>query len=141
VLGKPVIISILPNVESNTKRLDQTLRSQHICKYLASQPIPSPYYHHVVRLSRNSNHRRSIRCFASSIWCLPAIRHHRSIQSDRLPHVSCVCNGHGIERVSRTRYLTAQQLDPTDEADSSLPITESQCSSSKNSTSSNDQSN
>jgi hypothetical protein len=59
---EPTKPSKKPPKSENTWRVDK-----HTCK------------HHVVRLSRDSHHRRSIRCFASSIWCLPSIRHHRSV--------------------------------------------------------------
>jgi hypothetical protein len=91
----------IPQRIGSNKNRQRSLRNRDICKHSSSQP--SPYKHHVVRPSRNSNHRRSIRCLASGVWCLPAIRDHRSVSSDGFSYVPCVCNGRGIERVSMAK--------------------------------------
>ena len=82
------------------------------------EPDKDTYHHHVVRLGCDSNHRCSIRRFPGSIRCLPPIRHHRSVRSDRFPHVPRVHNSHGIERVSVTGHPTSERLSAEVEADS-----------------------
>lgn len=74
------------------------------------KPDKDTYHHHVVRLSRDSNHRRGIWCFSSSIRRLPPIRHHRSISSNRLPHVPRIHSSHGIERVSVTGHPASEKI-------------------------------
>jgi hypothetical protein len=101
------VLGLYPStsITSILRSKDNQLRNLRKSKTSASFWRVNRYIHdhHVVRHSRNCAHRHSIWCFASSIGRLPAIYDYRSVSPDELPHVPCVCNGHGFERVSHTR--------------------------------------